>query len=335
MYDFGSDEDRDSGQRNKINEASDSKTESNSDKDKLEVSSDLVSLSNSSSSLSSIKGIKRIKSVKQGLLSSRRLKLNPELKSVRVRVEKLRNSSDKSDKLKVRQSLAKNKETRLKEKESSFNSGKESPISYNPSEESKPSIVTADKNQEKVFSESDSPLNTDVEICVFRGNEVNVPECKEELAGESLIQSNEDSKRDLDKLVPSSSSSCSTSSSLSSNNFNIEQTSSEIQSVSSYKSDLNGPSPCLLKNDKIIEIVKSEIFCQPSSLSKDSVPVKQLKLEKSDLERNDDSSSLHRSQRMEDDSRSDSGVSTLRSDGARSSGDERSGSRSSALSDDR
>ena len=38
---------------------------------------------------------------------------------------------------------------------------------------------------------------------------------------------------------------------------------------------------------------------------------------------------------MEEDSRSDSGVSTLRSDGARSSGDERSGSRSSALSDDR
>ena len=38
---------------------------------------------------------------------------------------------------------------------------------------------------------------------------------------------------------------------------------------------------------------------------------------------------------MEDDSRSDSGVSGLRSDGARSSGDERSGSRSSALSDDR
>merc|ERR1719229_1813176 len=39
--------------------------------------------------------------------------------------------------------------------------------------------------------------------------------------------------------------------------------------------------------------------------------------------------------RMEDDRVSDSGVSTLRSDGARSSGDERSGSRSSALSDDR
>merc|ERR550517_1222133 len=38
---------------------------------------------------------------------------------------------------------------------------------------------------------------------------------------------------------------------------------------------------------------------------------------------------------MEDDRVSDSGVSTLRSDGARSSGDERSGSRSSALSDDR
>ena len=38
---------------------------------------------------------------------------------------------------------------------------------------------------------------------------------------------------------------------------------------------------------------------------------------------------------MEEDNRSDSGVSTLRSDGARSSGDERSGSRSSAISDDR
>ena len=38
---------------------------------------------------------------------------------------------------------------------------------------------------------------------------------------------------------------------------------------------------------------------------------------------------------MEEDGRSDSGVSTLRSDGARSSGDERSGSRSSALSDER
>jgi len=38
---------------------------------------------------------------------------------------------------------------------------------------------------------------------------------------------------------------------------------------------------------------------------------------------------------MEEDSRSDSGVSTLRSDGARSSGDERSGSRSSAISDER
>ena len=39
--------------------------------------------------------------------------------------------------------------------------------------------------------------------------------------------------------------------------------------------------------------------------------------------------------RMEEDCRSDSGVSTLRSDGARSSGDERSGSRSSAVSDAR
>ena len=38
---------------------------------------------------------------------------------------------------------------------------------------------------------------------------------------------------------------------------------------------------------------------------------------------------------MEEDRSSDSGVSTLRSDGARSSGDERSGSRSSAVSDER
>ena len=84
LYDFGSDEDRDSAERVKVEESS--------DKDSLDVTSEIVSQNNPSSSISSIKGIKQIKSVKQGLLSSRRLKLNPELKSVRVRVEKLRNN---------------------------------------------------------------------------------------------------------------------------------------------------------------------------------------------------------------------------------------------------
>ena len=268
LYDFGSDEERDAaGQRNKL-EKSDQK--GSSEKDSPEVTSDLTSLNNTSSSISSIKGIKRIKSVKQGLLSSRRLRVNPELKSVRVRVEKLQNNSSKSDKLKVRQSLAKNKtssaKARLKEKQSSST---ESSSSCDPSESNTP-----DKSQE---SESESSSNADVENREFLGSENTVPECKEELGAESLIHSNQASQRDLDKLgFPPSQSSpeCKPSA------VKVEPVQSEILPVPYNSKAL------LLKDEKIAEIVKSEIFSQPSSLSQDSVKPKP---EKSVPERNEES----------------------------------------------
>ena len=268
LYEFGSDEERDAAaQRNKL-EKSDEK--GSSEKDSPEVTSDLVSLNNTSSSISSIKGIKRIKSVKQGLLSSRRLRVNPELKSVRVRVEKLQNNSSKSDKLKVRQSLAKNKtssaKARLKEKQSSST---ESSSSCDPSESNTP-----DKSQE---SESESSSNADVENRVFLGSEITVPECKEERGAESLIHSNQASQRDLDKLgFPPSQSSpeCKPSA------VKVEPVQSEILPVPYNSKAL------LLKDEKIAEIVKSEIFSQPSSLSQDSVKPKP---EKSVPERNEES----------------------------------------------
>lgn len=277
LYDFGSDEDRDSSQRNKVDESSEKK---DTEKDGLQVTSDLVSLkSNSSSSISSIKGIKRIKSVKQGLLSSRRLKLNPELKSVRVRVEKLRKNSSRNDKLEGRQNLAKSKassaKARLKEKESAYTSGKESSISNDKSVVSS-DLDSVDKSQEKVLGESGSPSITKAESCLFRGSDISVPECKEEPGVSPLIHNRaEDTKTELAPLSPGPAA-----------DVKLEPVSSEIQSVS-YQSDSSGQ--LLLKNDRINEIVKSEIFSQPSSLNKDSVKVK---LEKSVSERNEDSSLL-------------------------------------------
>merc|ERR1711892_1046489 len=85
LYEFRSDDENAVNQRNKTRVASDN--HSNHDKDSLSITSEETD-SNTSRVISSIKGIKRIKSVKQGLLSARRLKFNPELKSVRVRVEK-------------------------------------------------------------------------------------------------------------------------------------------------------------------------------------------------------------------------------------------------------
>ena len=277
LYDFGSDEDRDSSQRNKVDESSEKK---DTEKDGLQVTSDLVSLkSNSSSSISSIKGIKRIKSVKQGLLSSRRLKLNPELKSVRVRVEKLRKNSSRNDKLEGRQNLAKSKassaKARLKEKESAYTSGKESSISNDKSVVSS-DLDSVDKSQEKVLGESGSPSITEAESCLFRGSDISVPECKEEPGVAPLVHNRaEDTKTELAPLSPGPAA-----------DVKLEPVSSEIQSVS-YQSDSSGQ--LLLKNDRINEIVKSEIFSQPSSLNKDSVKVK---LEKSVSERNEDSSLL-------------------------------------------
>ena len=285
LYEFGSDEERDAAvQRNKL-EKSDEK--GSSEKDSPEVTSDLVSLNNTSSSISSIKGIKRLKSVKQGLLSSRRARPNPELKTVRVRVEKLQNNSSKSDRLKVRQCLAKNKtssatKARLKETQSS--SEKESSISCDPSIESN-TFNDPDKSQEKVSTESKSSSKADVENAVvpavFRGNEIIAPKCKEELDVKSLTQSNEANERDLDKLgFPSlqSSPECKPTA------VKVEPVSSDLTPVP-YLSD-----SLILKNDKIDEIVKAELFSQPSSLSQDSVRPKP---EVSVPERNEDSS-IHR-----------------------------------------
>lgn len=286
LYEFGSDEERDAAaQRNKL-EKSDEK--GSSEKDSPEVTSDLVSLNNTSSSISSIKGIKRLKSVKQGLLSSRRARPNPELKTVRVRVEKLQNNSSKSDRLKVRQCLAKNKtssatKARLKETQSS--SEKESSSSCDSSIESN-TFNDSDKSQEKVSSESNSSSNADVENAavpaVFRGNEIIAPKCKEELDVKSLTHSNEANERDLDKLgFPSlqSSPECKPTA------VKVEPVSSDLTPVP-YNSD-----SLILKNDKIEEIVKAELFSQPSSLSQDTVKPK---LEVSVPERNEDSSSVHR-----------------------------------------
>ena len=282
LYEFGSDEERDAAaQRSKL-EKSDEKD--SSEKDSPEVTSDLVSLNNTSSSISSIKGIKRIKSVKQGLLSSRRVRVNPELKTVRVRVEKLQNNSSKSDKLKVRQCLAKNKtssatKARLKETQSS--SEKESASSCDPSIESN-TFNDPDKSQEKVLSESKSSSNADVENRVFRGNEIIAPKCKQELDVKTLTHTNEANERDLDKLgFPplKSSPECKPTA------VKVEPVSSDIPPVP-YNSDA-----LLLKNDKIDEIVKEELFSQPSSLSQDSVKPKP---EVSVPERNEDSSSVHR-----------------------------------------
>ena len=281
LYEFGSDEEREAAaQRSKL-EKSDEK--GSSEKDSPEVTSDLVSLNNTSSSISSIKGIKRLKSVKQGLLSSRRARLNPELKTVRVRVEKLQNNSSKSDKLKVRQCLAKNKtssatKARLKETQSS--SEKESSSSCDPSIESN-TFNDPDKSQEKVLSESKTSSNADVENRVFRGNEIIAPNCKQELDIKSLTHSNEANERDLDKLgFPplKSSSECKPTA------VKVEPVSSDTSPVP-YNSDSR-----LLKNDKIDNIVKEELFSQPPSLSQDSVKHKP---EVSVPERNEDSS-VHR-----------------------------------------
>ena len=281
LYEFGSDEEREAAaQRSKL-EKSDEK--GSSEKDSPEVTSDLVSLNNTSSSISSIKGIKRIKSVKQGLLSSRRARLNPELKTVRVRVEKLQNNSSKSDKLKVRQCLAKNKtssatKARLKETQSS--SEKESSSSCDPLIESN-TFSDPDKSQEKVLSESKTSSNADVENRVFRGNEIIAPKCKQELDIKSLTHSNEANERDLDKLgFPplKSSPECKPTA------VKVEPVSSDISPVP-YNSD-----SLLLKNDKIDDIVKEELFSQPPSLSQDSVKHKP---EVSVPERNEDSS-VHR-----------------------------------------
>ena len=269
LYDFGSDEDRgNSSRRTKLEAATD---KSNSDKESsIESVTNLVTLSNSSSpsSISSIKGVKRIKSGKQGLLSARRLKSNPELRSVRVRVEKLTNSA-KSDKSRN----SKSKSSRHKTKEKNSNSGEEdSPVSQ--SEENSSSSL------ETVQSESEAAASASQSNCDLQGNEsASVSECKEEPSAESLTSSNEDNKS-----VPT-------------NHLHLAKTVKREASETPESCPVNtdhqsaSSSGAVCKDEKIAEIVKSELFSQPSpSLNKDTAPVVKLKTEESD--RNEDSNSL-------------------------------------------
>ena len=135
--------------------------------------------------------------MKQGLLSSRRLKFNPELKSVRVRVEKLRNNSGKNEKLvKVRQNLVKNKSPEKSSSddivESNLVTEKETLSSNSQSDSSVPrsspsqtesnkditEVFEKEKSLEKVCSESDiSSDKTEVETSSPPGDEVKVSEC--------------------------------------------------------------------------------------------------------------------------------------------------------------
>merc|ERR1712106_43567 len=204
-YEFRSDDENAVNQRNKTRVASDN--HSNHDKDSLSITSEETD-SNTSRVISSIKGVKRIKSVKQGLLSSRRLKFNPELKSVRVRVEKLRNSSGKNEKLvKVRQNLVIEKET-LSSNSQSDSSGPRSSPSQTESKKDITEVFEKEKSLEKVCSETDiSSDKTKVETSSPVGDEVKVSKCnileiKEESSTDSSVKDNEKDKSDLEKLVP-------------------------------------------------------------------------------------------------------------------------------------
>ena len=203
LYEFGSEQESD---------------ESNLNKESLQdPSSDTVSLSlsKSSSAVSSLKGIKRLKSGRQASLSSRRLKSSPELKSVRVRVEKLRNSPGssppvKSDKNKVRQhsveasdSLA---QSELNQLEKSPSSEKEAPSSCSQSESSSGSSPAPDtapeeqKSLDKVFSDCDTQSQSpgqgqSGEAEVEGAEQREVLACKlEEESGDSQSQSGDSVK---------------------------------------------------------------------------------------------------------------------------------------------
>ena len=236
LYEFGSEQESD---------------ENNLNKDSLQDPSGAdavsLSLSKSSSAASSLKGIKRLKSGRQ-TLSSRRLKSSPELKSVRVRVEKLRNSPPvKSDRNKVRQHLGQPTDdslaqSELNQLEKSPSSEKEAPSSCSQSESSSsssPALPTPpdeEKSLEKVLScqsESESPAKAEAE----RSDQQEGVACK--LEGED--------------------------------------------------SQGNSGGDQVVKNENIREIVKSELFSHPHPIKREPV-----KLEKSDLERNEDSCSLQR-----------------------------------------
>ena len=264
LYEFGSEQESD---------------ENNLNKESLQDSSggDAVSLSlsKSSSAVSSLKGIKRLKSGRQASLSSRRLKSSPELKSVRVRVEKLRNSPQpavRSDRNKVRQHLVQPTEplaqSQLNQLETSPSSEKEEPSSCSQSETSRSSSSSSptqdappdgEKSLEKVFNDCDSQIRSGTSGTepVEQGEAVACKLEVESVESQSHIPTSQSQPAALGDSVKLASS--------------------------------GGEQVVLLNNDKIREIVKSELFSHPHPIKKEPV-----KLEKSDLERNEDSCSLQR-----------------------------------------
>lgn len=264
LYEFGSEQESD---------------ENNLNKESLQDSSggDAVSqsLSKSSSAVSSLKGIKRLKSGRQASLSSRRVKSSPELKSVRVRVEKLRNSPQppvRSDRNKVRQHLVEATEplaqSQLNQLETSPSSEKEEPSSCSQSETSRSSSSSSptqdappegEKSLEKVFSDCDSQSQS--RSGAEPADQGEAVACK--LEGETVESQSHNS--------PS-------------------QGQSAALGDSVKLASSGGDQVVLLNNDNIREIVKSELFSHPQH------PIKKepVKLEKSDLERNEDSCSLQR-----------------------------------------
>ena len=247
LYEFGSDEDRENSQRKKIEQVNDK----NLNKESVEDPSD-VSISKSSSAISSLKGIKRLKSGKhkQGSQSARRLKSSPELKSVRVRVEKLRNSSVKSDRNKVRQqteqeTLQSPAQSQLNQLETGSSSEKDSPSSCSQSEAASSSAQDSSnqKSSEKVLSESETGG-------AGRPDEGGVEDC--EVKRESPSPQSQSAQPE-----PSGEP-------------------GELQSKP-------GQHLVKLNDDKIIEIVKSELFSEPLPIKTETV-----KVEKCETDRDED-----------------------------------------------
>lgn len=265
LYEFGSDEESVANRRNKAAAASDNQTSENLDQ--LDNINSDKTLSNTLNAISCIKGIKKIKSVKQGILSARRVKLNSELKSVSVRVEKLRNNSARSEKLfKVRQNLVKTKShgKSLEVEESNLISKVVHTSSHSQTDNPAVSKVPSETDGRAHLIGSDAQLNREDSEC--SGVDI-----KEERPKESQTQSEENI---LEKLIPSNSHR--TDSSLELRDLKVE--------AKEFKSDSIDVDSRELKDDKIIEIVKSELFSEPLPIKKEQ----QLILEKTASDRNDD-----------------------------------------------
>ena len=145
-------------------------------------------------------------------------------------------------------------------------------------------IFEKGKSSSKVFSESDiSPAKPEVGDNSCKGDEVIVSESSvlEDSSAKSLSKDNEvDSKSDIEKLVPSQSPSTAVS------NKNSDKDISEIKAEAVKVEDKAADDNLVkVKDEKIIDIVKSELFSEPLPIKKQPV-----KLDNSASERNEDNS---------------------------------------------